>query len=343
MRRPRVRFEGETVTTTTDEDAPEVQGASSLTQFNFRDGFPWWLVIMVGIIVWMVVLVLSSGEYQEAFEEIIPGIWTTLRLTVGGFLASMVLGLLLGIMRVSKRPVVNTPATVYIEFIRGVPMIVFVFAIALMIIPLAIDGLNAVFDAEWRTRSVSFVVRGWIALSLFYAAFIAEVVRAGIQSVPLGQIEAGKALGLPGSQIMRRITLPQAIRNTLPALGNDLIALMKDTSLVSVIAASELTYRARIYQGSSFRVRETFFMLMVIYVTLTLVLSLALRALEARMASTTKLTRTQSLLAKAGGAVFLGLIVGLFLPAWGVSAVWTLIAMAVVSVLMFVAFNMFSR
>ncbi len=83
---------------------------------------------------------------------------------------------------------------------------------------------------------------------------------------------------------MRKITLPQAVRNTLPALGNDLIALFKDTSLVSVIAAAELTYNARIYQGSSFRVRETFFILMVIYVTLTLILSLALRFLEGRLA-----------------------------------------------------------
>ena len=183
----------------------------------------------------------------------------------------------------SKRAWVNTPATVYIEFIRGVPMIVFIFAVALMIIPESVKALNGWFGWELKTRSISNMWRGGIALSLFYAAFIAEVFRAGIQSVPIGQIEAGKALGLRGHHVMRKITLPQAIRNTLPALGNDLIALMKDTSLVSVIAAAELTYRARIYQGSSFRVRETFFILMVIYVTLTLILSLALRWLEARL------------------------------------------------------------
>ena len=254
----------------TETDENEIKPASSVTNFSSRDGFPWWLLIMLGIIGWMVVLVLTSEEYQEAFTEIIPGLGATLRLTVAAFIVSMVLGVLLGIARMSEKPWVNTPATVYIEFIRGVPMIVFVFAVALMIIPESIKAFNGWFGTEIKTRSVSNIWRGGIALSLFYAAFIAEVVRAGIQSVPVGQIEAGKALGLSGRQVMRRITLPQAIRNTLPALGNDLIALMKETSLVSVIAAAELTYNARIYQGSSFRIRETFFILMVIYVTLTL-------------------------------------------------------------------------
>ena len=287
----------------TETEVSEV-GGSSVTDFSSRDGFPWWLVIMGGIVGWMVFLVLTSDEYQEAFNEIIPGIGATLRLTIAAFAVSMVLGGLIGIARLSERQWLKTPATVYIEFIRGVPMIVFIFAVALMIIPETIKALNGWFGWEIKTRSVSNMWRGGIALSLFYAAFIAEVVRAGIQSVHPGQIEAGKALGLGGSQIMRRITLPQAIRNTLPALGNDLIALMKDTSLVSVIAAAELTYNARIYQGSSFRVRETFFILMVIYVTLTLLLSLMLRTVEARMETPRRLTPAERGVARAVAAAF---------------------------------------
>ncbi|MGI9605333.1 MAG: amino acid ABC transporter permease [Acidimicrobiales bacterium] len=267
------------------ETDTEVVGQTSVTKIDFREGFPYWLVVMIGIIGWMALQVIFSDNYREAFNEIIPGLRTTLILTVASFVASMFLGLFIGIARISKRPWINTPATVYIEFIRGVPMIVFIFAIALMAIPESVKALNSLFGWEIRTRSVSNLWRGGIALCLFYAAFIAEVFRAGIQSVPAGQIEAGKAVGLKGRQVMRHITLPQAIRNTLPALGNDLIALMKDTSLVSVIAAAELTYNARIYQGSSFRVRETFFILMVIYVTLTLVLSLMLRWYEARLAT----------------------------------------------------------
>ena len=288
----------------TQTEEQEIKPASSVTNFSMRDGFPWWLLVMLGIIGWMVVLVLTSEEYQEAFTEIIPGLGATLRLTVAAFIVSMVLGVLLGIARMSEKPWVNTPATVYIEFIRGVPMIVFVFAVALMIIPESIKAFNGWFGTEIKTRSVSNIWRGGIALSLFYAAFIAEVVRAGIQSVPVGQIEAGKALGLSGRQVMRRITLPQAIRNTLPALGNDLIALMKDTSLVSVIAAAELTYNARIYQGSSFRIRETFFILMVIYVTLTLLLSLALRLIESRMETPRRLSSQERVAARVIAGVF---------------------------------------
>ncbi len=273
----------------TANTATPVTETIAVTKFDFRESFPWWLVIMVGIIASLVVLVLTSEAYQEAFTEIIPGLKATLILTAGSFVVSIFLGLFIGIARMSKNPFVNTPATVYIEFIRGVPMIVFIFAIALVLIPESVNGINSLteklgFPTDLKTRSVPNLWRGAIALCLFYAAFIAEVFRAGIQSVDKGQIEAGKALGLSGSTIMRKITLPQAVRNTLPALGNDLIALFKDTSLVSVIAAAELTYNARIYQGSSFRVRETFFILMVIYVTLTLVLSLALRFLEGRLA-----------------------------------------------------------
>ena len=127
-------------------------------------------------------------------------------------------------------------------------------------------------------------VRAAAALSLFYAAFIAEVFRAGIQSVPKEQAEAGRSLGLRDRQIMRRIVLPQAVRNMLPALGNDLISLMKDTSLVSVLAVRELTQMARIYSGSTFRFRESFFILVIIYVSLTLALSLILRWYERRIA-----------------------------------------------------------
>lgn len=261
----------------------ELVPVNAVTSFETKGQFPWWLLVMGMIIGGQILAVVVSDQYQEAFFEIIPGLKTTLILTAGSFIVSIFLGLFIGIARLSDKAWINTPATVYIEFIRGVPMIVFIFFIALVLVPALVDFINWIFDSDVKTRTVTNTWRGAAALCLFYAAFIAEVFRAGIQSVPIGQIEAGKALGLNGRVIMRRITLPQAVRNTLPALGNDLIALFKDTSLVSVIAASELTYRARIYQGSSFRIRETFFILMVIYVTMTLVLSLALRWFESRL------------------------------------------------------------
>jgi polar amino acid transport system permease protein len=172
---------------------------------------------------------------------------------------------------------IRNSATLYIEFVRGVPMLVWIFAIALVVVPSFTNLLDL------QPRAINEAMRATVALSMFYAAFIAEVFRAGIQSVPRGQIEAGKAVGLNDSQILRRITLPQAIRNMLPALGNDLIALMKDTSLVSVLAVNELTQMARLYAGSSFRFRESYFVLVILYVSLTLILSLLLRWYEKKI------------------------------------------------------------
>ena len=239
-----------------------------------RPDFQWWLVVMVAIIAVMVVAIIFSKEYQEAFREIIPGLKLTLYLTIGAFVVSMPLGLLIGMGRLSRNRVINTVSQVYIEFIRGMPMLVFIFVVAFVLTRDLADLIGV------KSRDIPMEWRGGAALCLFYAAFIAEVVRAGVQSVDQGQVEAGMAVGLSPWQTTRLVVLPQALRNALPALGNDFIALMKDTSLISVLAVSELTQEARIYSGTSFRIRESFFILAVVYVTLTLLLSLALQRWE---------------------------------------------------------------
>ncbi len=250
-----------------------------------RKEFPWWLVGLLLIIGAMVVAILFSEDYQEAFENIFPvplrlaeGILMTFYLTFGSFIVAMVLGLGIGLARVSKNTFIRNAAALYIEFVRGIPMLVFIFMVALVLVPDFADLINL------ETRAIPQAIRGATALSLFYAAFIAEVFRAGIQSVHVEQSEAGRSLGLTEREIMRLIVLPQAVRNMLPALGNDLIALMKDTSLLSVLAVREMTLMARIYSGSTFRFRESFFILVVIYVVLTLGLSLILRWYERRVA-----------------------------------------------------------
>ncbi len=250
-----------------------------------RKEFPWWLVGLLAIVALMVVAILFSEAYQEAFAAIFPvpfswteGIMMTFYLTIGSFLVATVLGLFIGLARVSKNTAVSNVAALYIEFVRGIPMIVFIFTIALVVVPDFADLINQ------PSRAIPQAIRASAAMSLFYAAFIAEVFRAGIQSVPSTQSEAGRAVGMTESQIMRKVVLPQAVRNMLPALGNDLIALMKDTSLVSVLAVREFTQMARLYGGSTFRFRESFFILTVIYVVLTLSLSLLLRWYERRVA-----------------------------------------------------------
>ena len=245
-------------------------------------GLEWWLVITIGVIAWMGFQVVTNEAYREAWDNIIPGLRLTLYLTVGSFLVAMPLGLLIGMGRLSKNRVINTIAQLYIEFIRGMPMLVWIFVVAFVFTRDIADILGI------KTRDISMTLRGGAALCLFYAAFIAEVFRAGIQSVDRGTIEAGYAVGLSRYRTFRHIVFPQALRNALPALGNDFIALMKDTSLVSVLAVGEITYEARIYLGSSFRIRESYFILAVIYVSLTLLLSLGLQMWERRLAVPTR-------------------------------------------------------
>lgn len=252
--------------------------SSTMSPVGVDREIPWWFLVMLAFIGWMVWAIIFSDPYRQAFREIIPGLELTLYLTAGSFAASMPLGLLIGVGRMAKNTFVRTVATVYVELIRGIPMIVFIFLIAFVLAPDFADLIGV------RTRSIPMEWRAGAALCLFYAAFIAEVVRAGIQSVEKGQIEAAYAVGLSRVKTMRFVILPQALRNTLPALGNDFISLMKDTALVSVLAVPELTQEARIYSGSTFRIRESFFILVVIYVTLTLLLSLLLRLWESRLA-----------------------------------------------------------
>lgn len=290
---------------------PPAPGPKALIEIDSHD-FPFWLVGMVAIIAAMGAAVVINPNYNQAFRNVFPwplvedtvadgvvvgkafvwgrGIFVTLTLTVGSFVIATILGLFIGLGRIAglsdadqgNRSIIKTAirniSQLYIEFIRGIPMIVFIFVIAQVLAPDFADLIHM------ESRAISPVIRLIAALSLFYAAFIAEVFRAGIQSVPRGQIEAGRAVGLSEGAIMRKVVLPQAVRNMLPALGNDLISLMKDTSLASVLAVREITQMARLYTGSTFRFREGFFVLVVIYVTLTLSLSLLLRWYEKRIA-----------------------------------------------------------
>ena len=163
----------------------------------------------------------------------------------------------------------------YIEFIRGVPVIVTIFFFALVVWGQWLVAIGIPKPSNfWLTT---------LALGLIYAAFIAEVFRAGIESVPIGQREAGRSVGLSDRKVMRFIVLPQAIRNIMPALGNDLIALLKDSSLVSILAVRELTQMTKLYTGSSFQFMEGYMVLTGFYLVLTVGLSLILRWYEGRI------------------------------------------------------------
>ena len=239
-----------------------------------------WVLIMLALITWMVYTIISGDEYIKAFNFIIPGIRITFGATFVSFLIALILGLFLGIGRISDNKFLSTISRTYIEFVRGIPILILIFTMAFVVVVDAAEFLNI------NNGNVPMIIRAIIALSVFYGAYIAEVFRAGIESVPVGQREGGASLGLSERQVMRHIVLPQAFRNMLPALGNDFISMMKDSSLLSVLAVQDLTYKGRLYSGSTFRFQETYLVLTVLYLCITLLLSGLQRRLERKLENT---------------------------------------------------------
>lgn len=255
---------------------PEIQMKDDNWTSNWRE-FPWWLVAIIGFLVVMAILIITDPELNEAFKFIIPGIWVTLRITLFAFAFALIIGLLAGLGRISKNALIRNIAITYVEFIRGVPTLVLILTLAFVLVPLISDALGI------NNRDVSVEARGIVALSIIYGAFLAEIFRAGIESIPKGQMEAARSVGMSYRQSMQFIILPQAIRNISPALGNDFIAMLKDSSLMSVLAIRELTQRARLYAGSTFRFQESYLVLTFCYLSMTLILSLLLRWYENRI------------------------------------------------------------
>ncbi len=178
-------------------------------------------------------------------------------------------------------------ARFYVEIVRGVPILVLLLYVAFVGAPAFVSLVNWALGwtgmAPMRTRDLPLLWRAVAALTIGYSAFIAEVFRAGLLSVDGGQIEAAKALGLRPWHRFRHIVMPQAIRTILPPLGNDFVAMVKDSSLVSVLGVLDVTQLGKVTAAGNFRYFETYNVVAMIYLTLTITLSLALRRLEARL------------------------------------------------------------
>ncbi len=253
--------------------------------------FPYWLVAAVAIAVAAGLSIAASDLYAQIFAAVSRGIWITVWVTLLGFALASALGLGIALMALSSSLVSRQIARFYVEIIRGVPVLVLLFWIAFAGVPAFVAAWNwiatplreAGMVEELLVRDISLLWRAIIALTIGYSAFIAEVFRAGILSVEAGQIEAAKALGLSGFQRFRLIIFPQAIRTILPPLGNDFVAMVKDSSLVSVLGVADITQMGKIYASGSFRFFETYSIVAYIYLILTVGLSMMLRALEQRM------------------------------------------------------------
>jgi len=253
--------------------------------------FPYWLVATVICAMAIAAFIISNDLYRQVLIVISKGIRTTVFVTLVAFAMASLLGLLIAVMGLSRSIVLRQLSRFYVEIIRGVPILVLLFYIAFVGAPAFVFAWNWVLtplrDAgivdALLVRDLSLLWRAIIALTIGYSAFISEVFRAGILAVSEGQIEAAKALGLTGWQRFRLIVMPQAMRTILPPLGNDFVAMVKDSSLVSVLGVADITQMGKVYASGSFRFFETYSIVAYIYLILTIGLSLMLRALERRL------------------------------------------------------------
>ena len=259
-----------------------------MTPGSKPDGdFPYWLVAVAGLGLWGFWQILSSDLHAQILATLMRGVQVTVFVTLVGFALASGLGLLIALMSLSGSIVLRQVARFYTEIVRGIPIIVLLLYVAFVLAPAVVMLRNTVLEPlgiePIRTREFSLLWRAIIALMIGYSAFIAEVFRAGLQSVDEGQIEAAKTLGLKRWHRFRFIVFPQAIRTILPPLGNDFVAMVKDSSLVSVLGVLDVTQLGKVTAAGNFRYFETYNVVALIYLTMTISLSIALRRLELRL------------------------------------------------------------
>lgn len=246
--------------------------------------FPWWLVILAVTGFWLLYQIWSDDIYQAILLNLVDGIWITAMVAVVAFAGACLIGLGLALMGLSRFIMLRQAARLYIEVMRGVPIIVLLLYVAWVLVPAIIKALTWVLGYELiTTRDVPLLWRAVFALMLAYSAFLAEIFRAGLQAVDIGQIEAAQALGLNGWQRFRHVRFPQAFRLILPPLGNDFVAMVKDSSLVAILGITDIAQLAKVTSASNFRYFETYNVAALIYLVMTIGLSLMLRRFETRM------------------------------------------------------------
>lgn len=253
--------------------------------------FPWWLVALIIFGVAIGAVIVFSDLYSQVFSTVVKGLGITILVTLIAFSLATALGLGIALLGFSSSRILRQMARFYVELIRGIPILVLLFYIAFVGAPGFVHAWNWVtaplaeagLVEPLLVRDLSLMWRAIIALMIGYSSFIAEIFRAGIQSVDVGQIEASKVLGLTRFQRFRFIIFPQALKVIFPPLSNDFISMVKDSSLVSVLGVADITQMAKVYAAGSFRFFETYSIVAYIYLVLTIGLSLVLRQVERRM------------------------------------------------------------
>jgi polar amino acid transport system permease protein len=256
---------------------------------------PYWLLFAIAIAIILLWNITTDDTYTVIFNAVLSGVGMTILVTIVAFVGALLLGLVIESMRLSGNRVLYEFATFYVEIVRGLPMLVLLYYIAFVGAPGFVDAINwsgrTLFNmgvthafaselASFSIRNMSFGTRAVIALIIGYSAFIAEIYRAGIESVHHEQSEAALSLGMNRWQTLVLVVFPQAFRNVIPPLGNDFIAMLKDSALVSVLGVQDITRLGDTYASSTFRFFETYNVVAFLYLLMTVALSIFVRTLE---------------------------------------------------------------
>ena len=252
---------------------------------------PYWFLAAILLAVALLWGIANRGDYRVIFSAVSRGVWTTIYVSLIAYALAMGLGLVLSLMRIYKSRLTQEISSFYVEIIRGVPMLVLLYYIAFVGAPALVNALNwlgrplidAKILAAINVRQIDFTARAVLALTVGYSAFISEIFRAGIQSIEKEQTEAAQSAGATYWQTMRYIILPQAVRNVLPALGNEFIAMLKDSALVSVLGVQDIAQLGKVYSASTFKFFETYNIVAFLYLVMTMGLALLVRYLEKRL------------------------------------------------------------
>jgi polar amino acid transport system permease protein len=231
-----------------------------------------------------------GNPYGRIVQFLLDGVVVTLKLTLVSFVCILIVGMIGGLGRVSSNRFIGGIASLYVEVVRGIPVLVWLlwiwFALPQLLQKLGQSLAQSApqigqFLADFKLQPLTAAVVG---LTFAYGAYMTEIFRAGIQSIPKGQMEAARSLGMNYLQAMRYIVLPQALRVILPPVSNEFVTLLKDTSLVSILAVSDLTRRGREFVATSFLSFDTFTMVALLYLIMTLFFTRVSTALERRLA-----------------------------------------------------------
>ncbi len=244
-------------------DGPAIPNRKDAGLFNA------WRVAFFGSILAVLCLVLFRPEpYLKIMAFIPDGIFVTFKVTVGAILLSLVIGLFTGLGRLARNKVINVIASLYVEVIRGIPLLVQLFYI---------------YFALGRIIQLPAIASAIIAMGICYGAYMGEIFRAGIQSIPSGQMEAARSLGMKKNQAMVYVIIPQSIKVILPPIGNEFVALLKDSSLVSILAVSDILRRGREFASETFMYFETYTLVALVYLIITLLFSKLISLMEERI------------------------------------------------------------